>query len=89
MSKRDKLLKKFFAEKPPVDITWAELSAVSDIFGCVVTERTNHRAVVHPNDPKWIYPVPVHSEGHPIKRAYIVELRKKFLELNPEVLNEI
>ncbi len=89
MSQKDKLLKKFFAEKPPIDITWSELSAVASVFGCTAAGRTNHRAIIHPDDPKWVFPVPVHAEGHPIIRAYIVELRKRFLELNPEVLNEI
>lgn len=89
MSKKDKLLKKFFAEKPPVDITWNDLVAVASLFGCVSDQKTNHRAIKHATDPKWVYPIPVHSDGEPIKRIYIIELRRKFSELNPEVLDEI
>ncbi len=89
MSKRDKLLKKFFAEKPPVDITWNDLVAVASIFGCIPDRKTNHRVIKHTADPKWVYPIPVHSDGEPVKRIYVVELRQKFSELRPEVLDEI
>ena len=89
MSKKDKLLKKFFAEKPPVDITWNDLASIAPIFGCAPVQKTNHRAIKHVDDPMWLYPVPVHSDGEPIKRIYIVELRQKFIELKPEVLDEI
>ncbi len=63
--------------------------AVASIFGCIPDRKTNHRVIKHTADPKWVYPIPVHSDGEPIKRIYVVELRQKFSELRPEVLDEI
>lgn len=88
VSRRDKLLKKFFAERPPVDITWPELVAVAEIYGCTALRKTRHRAIAHLSDPAWVYPVPVHSDGEPIKRAYIIELRELFRGIDSEVMND-
>lgn len=88
MSKRDKLLKRFFTERPPSDITWPELAAVAEIFGCHALQRSRHRAIVHSTDPKWVFPIPVHSDGEPIKRIYIVELRELFRSIRLEVCND-
>lgn len=87
MSKKEKLIKRFFAEKPPVDITWPELVTIAEIYGCTAMRKTRHRAIVHTTDPTWVYPVPVHSDGEPIKRIYIVELRELFRSIDPEVMN--
>lgn len=87
MSKKEKLLRKFFAERPPVDITWPELVAVAEIYGCIAIRKSRHRAIAHLSDPTWVYPVPVHSDGEPIKRVYIVELRELFRSLDSEGMN--
>lgn len=88
MSKKEKLLKRFYAERPPVDITWPELAAIAALYGCIALQRSRHRAIVHTSDPAWVYPVPVHSDGEPIKRAYIMELRELFRSIDPEVFND-
>lgn len=87
MSKRDKLLKKFFAEKPPADITWPELIAVAEMFDCYPIQKSRHRAIVHMTDPKWVFPIPVHSDGEAIKRIYITELREMFRDIHSEVID--
>lgn len=90
MSKLDKLIKRFYAERPPVDITWAELVVIAEAFDCYPLQKSRHRAIAHRSNPKWVFPIPVHSDGEPIKRAYIMELRELFREIRPEVIdNEI
>lgn len=88
MSYKDKLLKRFYAEKPPADITWPELVTIAELYGCYPIRRSRHRAIAHMWEPKWVFPIPVHSDGEPIKRIYIVELRERFRSLNPEVYND-
>lgn len=88
MSKRDKLLQKFFAERPPADITWLELVAVAEIFDCYPLQKSRHRAIAHMTEPKWVFPIPVHSDGEPIKRIYITELRELFRSIRPEVIED-
>ena len=88
MSTKKKLLQKFFSEKPSVDITWRDLVVVASIFECEPIQKSRHRAIVHKGDPTWVYMIPVHSDGEPIKRAYISELREMFREIDPEVIND-
>lgn len=75
MSTIDKKLKKFYRKPIPNDISFDEVISLSEYFGCIVVEGSNHTKIVHPPSGT-VIPVPRH--GKTVKEAYVKQLKTLF-----------
>lgn len=71
----DKRLRKFYKKPIPNDITFDEVKAISEHFGCIVIGGGNHMKVVH-RASGTVIPIPRH--GKTVKEAYIKQLKNLF-----------
>lgn len=76
MSTIEKRLEKFYRKPIPNDITFEDIEALSNYFGCIVVSGGKHsKKIVHPPSGT-VIPIPMH--GKYIKEAYVKELKKLF-----------
>lgn len=81
MSTIEKRLKKFYRKPIPNDITFDEVQALAEYFGCIVVGGGNHMKVVHQSSGT-VIPIPRH--GKTVKEAYIKQLKVLFDKIKEE-----
>lgn len=75
-----KRLQKFYRKPVPNDITFDDVKAISEYYGCIVVSGGNHsKKIIHPQTGT-VIPIPMH--GKTIKEAYIKELKKLFEQIS-------
>lgn len=76
MSTIEKRIQKFYRKPIPSDITFDDVKALAEYYGCLVISGGNHsKKVVHVPSGT-VIPIPMH--GKTVKEAYIKELKKLF-----------
>lgn len=81
MSTIEKRLKKFYRKPIPNDITFDEVQALAEYFGCTVVGGGNHMKIVHSSSGT-VIPIPRH--GKTVKEAYIKQLKALFDKIKEE-----
>lgn len=81
MSTIEKRLKKFYKKPIPNDITFDEVQALAEYFGCIVVSGGSHMKVVH-RASGTVIPIPRH--GKAVKEAYIKQLKTLFDSIKEE-----
>ena len=76
MSSIEKRIAKFYATPVPNNITFADVEALANYYGCIIKTGGNHsKRVVH-KESGTVIPIPMH--GKYIGEAYVTELKELF-----------
>ena len=76
MTTIDKRIAKFYRKPVPNDITFADVEALAEHFGCEIISGGNHSKKVVHRSSGTVIPIPMH--GKCIGEAYVKELKDLF-----------
>ena len=72
----EKRIKKFYRKPIPNDITFDDVEALANYFGCIIATGGNHSKKVVHKESGTVIPIPIH--GKHIGEAYVKELKQLF-----------
>lgn len=78
MTTIDKRIEKFYKKPIPNDITYSEMRAVAEYYGCIVENSGRSKHSLHVIYPPLGISIPIPVHGKTVKEAYIKELKKLF-----------
>ena len=84
MTAIEKKIQKFYKKPVPNDITYAEMKAVAEYYGCIVENSRRSKHSFHVIYPSLGVSIPIPVHGKTVKEAYIRELKKLFEKIKEE-----
>lgn len=82
MTAIEKRIAKFYRKPIPSDITFADVEAIANYFGCEIKTGGNHSKKVIHRESGTVIPIPIH--GNCIGEAYVKELKDLFDSIKEE-----
>ncbi len=69
----DKKMEKLYRKPIPNDMTFNEISAIAEHFGCIIDAGGNHLKIVYKGSFMRVIPIPRH--GKTVQEAYVKQVK--------------